>query len=255
MELVDLHKNNLDKLLKAHQSGTLPDNYTLEADWFNILLTQNRGVVSLKQYNLSYLTSDYSLYWFDYIGQYKTILAQLGSNSSVEQQIAQVRGAATLQNKTWGTIVTWKYNQAPYLDTRSNIYNQMVTSYNAGAKYITIFNYSNGTQIDLYGGAMTDAHFQALKNFWTQVVTKNTPNAIHAEAVFVLPKDYGFGMRRIDDRIWGFWGPDSKSPIIWNNMQTLLSKYSSDLDIVYDDPAFPMAAGNYSEIYYWNQTI
>ena len=23
-------------------------------------------------------------------------------------------------------------------------------------------------------------------------------------------------------RIWGFWGPDDKSPIIWNNTQTLL---------------------------------
>ena len=46
-----------------------------------------------------------------------------------------------MQNKDWGTIITWKYTQPPYLDTGENIYNQMVTSYNAGAKYITIFNY------------------------------------------------------------------------------------------------------------------
>ncbi len=66
------------------------------------MLTRNRGVVSLKQYNLSYLTSDYALHWFDYIGEYSIVLAQLGWNSSVEQQIAQVRGAATLQNQRMG---------------------------------------------------------------------------------------------------------------------------------------------------------
>ncbi len=243
------------KIQDAQQTGITPDNYTLEATWFNFMLTQNRGVTSLKQYNLTYLTSDYALYWYDYVGEYQTILAQLGWNSSVEQQISQVRGAATLQNKTWGTIITWKYSLPPYLDTPSNIYNQMVTSYNTGAKYIILFNYSNVTKIDSYGGAMTDAHFQALQNFWNQVVTKTSPNSIHAEAAFVLPKDYGFGLRRVDDRIWGFWGPDNKSPIIWNATQILLSRYGLKLDIVYDDPAFPVAAGNYGKIYYWNQTI
>jgi hypothetical protein len=257
---VNLHWNSsiytriiYDKLQNANKSGISPDNYTLEADWFNYMLTRNRGVISLKQYNLSYLTSDYALYWFDYIGEYRTILAQIGWNSSVEQQIAQVRGAATLQNKDWGTIVTWKYSQAPYLDTPNNIYKQMATSYNSGAKYIIIFNYSNTTRIDPYGGAMTDLHFQALQDLWTQVVTKTAPNSVHAEAAFVLPKDYGFGLRRVDDRIWGFWGPDDKSLVIWNNSQTLLNKYGLKLDIVYDDPTFPVQ-GNYSKIYYWNQT-
>jgi hypothetical protein len=244
-----------EKLQNANKSGTSPSNYTLEANWFNYMLTRNRGVVSLKQYNLSYMTSDYALHWFDYIGEYRTILAQLGWNSSVEQQIAQVRGAATLQNKEWGTIITWKYSHPPYLDTSNNIYNQMVTSYNAGAKYITIFNYSNSTQIDPYGGAMTDAHFLALQNFWTQVVTKTAPNSVLAEVAFVLPKDYGFGLRRVDDRIWGFWGPDDKSPIIWSNLNKLLGQYGSRLDLVYDDPAYPLEKGNYTKVYYWNQTI
>ena len=201
-----------NQLQNATNTGVPPDNYSLEATWFNFMLTQNRGTTSLKQYNLTYLTSDYALYWFDYVGQYQTILAQLGWNSSVEQQIAQIRGAGTLQNKDWGVIVTWKYSEAPYLDSPSNIYNQMVTSYNAGAKYIIIFNYSNGTQIDPYGGAMTDAHFQALQNFWNNVVTKSQPNTVHAEAALVLPKDYGFGLRRVDDRIWGFWVQTTNHP-------------------------------------------
>jgi hypothetical protein len=248
-------KQLYDKIQQANQTGIPPENYSLETSFFNSMLTGNRGVVSLKQYNLTYLTSDYALYWFDYVGGYQTILAQLGWNSSVEQQIALTRGAATLQNRTWGTIITWKYNTAPYFDTPQNIYNQMVTSYNAGAKYIVIFNYSNGTLIDPYGGAMTDAHFQALQKFWNNVVTKSTPNTVHAEAALVLPKDYGFGFRRADDRIWGFWGPDDKSAIIWNSSQTLLARYGLKLDIVYEDPAFPVTAGNYSEVYYWNQTV
>jgi len=121
-------------LQQSSITGIPPDNYTLEANWFNYLLRQNRGTTSLNLYNITYLTSDYGLYWFDYLGGYGTILAQLGTNSSVDQQIALVRGASTLQNKTWGTIITWKYNQAPYLDTPSNIYQQMMDSYNAGAK-------------------------------------------------------------------------------------------------------------------------
>ncbi len=87
-------KKIYDKMQDSEISGILPNNYTLEATWFNFMLTQNLGVVSLKQYNLTYLTSDYALYWFDYIGEYQTILAQLGWNSSVDQQIALVRGAA-----------------------------------------------------------------------------------------------------------------------------------------------------------------
>ena len=101
---------------------------------------------------------------------------------------------------------------------------------------------------------MTDEHFQALQQFWNQVVTKSTPNSAHAEAALVLPNDYGSGLRSPTDKIWGFWGPDDKSALIWNNTQTLLNKYGLRLDIIYDDPAFPIE-GNYSKVYYWNQTI
>jgi hypothetical protein len=245
-------KDIYSSLQTASTTGTHPDNYTLEANWFNYLLKQNRGTTSLNHYNITYLTSDYALYWFDYLGGYPTLLAQFGWNNSINQQIALVRGAATLQNKDWGAIITWKYMRVPYLDTAANIYDQMVTAYNAGAKYIVIFNYPQIGD-DPYGGSMTDEHFQALEDFWNQVVTKSTPNAVQAQAALVLPKDYGWGMRTINDRIWGFWGPDDKSPLIWNNMQTLLNQYGSRLDIVYDDPAFPIE-GNYSKIYYWNQT-
>ncbi len=242
-----------NKLQQANLTGTSPQNYTLEAQWFNQLLERNRGHNDLKTYNITSFTSDYALYWFDYLGGYDKLFAQLGWNASVNEQISLLRGAATLQNKEWGTIITWKYTQPPYLDTSENIYNQLVTSFNAGAKYITIFDYPYNSTSNPYG-VLTEEDFEVLENFWSQVVTKSSPNSAHAEAALVLPKDYGSGLRSPTDKIWGFWGPDDKSALIWNNTQTLLNKYGLHLDIVYDDPAFALQ-GNYSKVYYWNQTI
>jgi hypothetical protein len=250
------------KIQFANETGELPQNYTMEAEWFNQLLERNRGHNDLKRYNITSFTSDYALYWFDYIGGYDTLFAQLGWNQTesipayprVNQQtaIALLRGAATMQNKEWGAIITWKYTQPPYLDTGTNIYNQMLMAYNSGAKYITIFDYPYNLTGNPYG-VLTDEHFQALQKFWNQI-SQQAPNSAHAEAALVLPYDYGFGMRSPTDKIWGFWGPDDKSPIIWNATQTLLGKYGLGLDIIYDDSAYPVE-GNYSKVYYWNQTI
>ncbi len=245
------------KLQIANITGTQPQNYNIEAQWFNQLLERNRGHNSLKQNNITTFTSDYALYWFDYLGGYDTLFTQLGWNESINEQISLIRGAATMQNKDWGAIITWKYTHPPnYLDTGANIYSQMKAAYNSGAKYILIFN----LEFDPYNatsnpyGTMTNEHFQALQQFWNQVVTKSTPNSAHANSVLVLPKDYGSGLRSPTDGIWGFWGPDNNSALIWNNTQTLLNQYGLHLDIIYDDPMFPID-GNYSRIYYWNQTI
>ena len=40
--------------------------------------------------------------------------------------------------------------------------------------------------------------------------------------------------------------------LIWDNMNRLLEKYGTKLDIIYDDPQFGMA-GKYQEIYYLEQ--
>ena len=73
-------------------------------------------------------------------------------------------------------------------------------------------------------------------------------------AVLVLPKNYGSGLRKLDDRIWGDWGPDDKSAQIWDISSKLLLQYGLRLDIVYDDCAFPIE-DKYPQIYYWNQSI
>jgi hypothetical protein len=203
--------------------------------------------------NFTYLTSDYALYWFDYLGGYDAVLAQLGWNHTVEQDIGLVRGAANLQNKSWGTIITWKYTQAPYLASGQEIYDQMRLSYECGAKYVVVFNYAD----DMTGpyGTLQPEHFRALERFWRDTVQNPFVwhGTVKAEAALVLPKDYGWGMRKPDDTIWGLWSADSTSGQIWTQLQSKLQQYGSKLDIVYDDPAYPVA-GKYSNIIYWNQT-
>ena len=180
------------------------------------------------------------------------VLAELGWNNTVPQEIGLVRGAANLQNKDWGAIITWKYTQQPYLATGDEMYEQMLTSYECGAKYLVVFNYADDMN-DPYG-TLQDEHFQALERFWNDVVKNPSVNygGIKAEGALVLPKDYGWGMRNPKDVIWGIWAGNNTTEQIWNHLQGRLGQYGSKLDIVYDDPTYPLL-GKYREIYYWNQ--
>jgi hypothetical protein len=150
------------KFIQAQTSGIPPSNYDLEAEYYESVLRsafyhgpRSAGGVTF--------TSDYGLYWFDYLGGYDTMLAQFGWNHSIVQDIALVKGAARLQNKQWGAIVTWKYDKPPYLDTGEEIYKQMVQAYQAGASYITIFNYPKLDE-NKYG-IMQDEHFALWSSF------------------------------------------------------------------------------------------
>jgi hypothetical protein len=243
------------RLNESSVTGELPGNYSVEARWYHNLLMRNQGHNQLKAANITTYTSDYLLYWYDFLGNYDTVFAQLiGSNTTENyKQISLIRGAATLQNKTWGTIITWSNTNPADLGTGENLYTQMATSYNAGAKYIVVFDYPYYESGNPYG-ILTDEHFTAMKDFWDQIANRQNPTESHAEAALVLPKDYGSGLRGPDDRIWGIWPADTNTPIIWNNMQKLLTQYGLNLDIVYDDPAFPLG-GNYSRVYLWNGTL
>ena len=245
-----------EEMLKANDSGSTPKDYDKEAEWFTGTIRMWNGPDRWKAAGFTLFISDYALYWWDYLSGYDVLLAQFGWNHTLAQDIALVRGAARLQNKTWGAIITWKYREEPYLDSGTEIYNQMLMAYEAGAKYVVIFNYPK-IEGNPYG-IMTDEHFEALEKFWNDITSasnlKTIPDASQAEAVLVLPRNYGWGMRHPDDKIWGFWGPDEKSPQIWELSRSLLEQYGIYLDIVYDDPAFPVA-GKYSHVYYWNQTL
>ena len=102
----------------------------------------------------------------------------------------------------------------------------MVQAYQAGASYISIFNYPKLNE-NKYG-VMQDEHFAALERFWNEVVEPNVGRARESsssEAVLVLPRNYGWGMRTPGDKIWGMWGPDDKSAQIWDISRRLLSEY------------------------------
>ncbi len=245
-----LHTFGIDHVL----NGTLPRDYDDAAAHYLSYVRTYVGLDELKERSITAFTSDYTLYWFDYVGGYDTVLAQFGWNQSITQEIALARGAAHMQNKTWGTIVTWKYTHPPYLDSGEEIYQQMLTAYQAGAKYAVIFNYPyiEGNRY----GAMRDEHFQALERLWNKITDVGAASAERfsgAEAVLVLPKNYGWGMRAPDDVIWGHWGPDDKSTRIWELSRRLLGQYNTSLDMVYEDFRFPVE-GKYPRVYYWNQT-
>ncbi len=241
--------------LKAYvDNGTKPasDDYELEAEFFmDYVITHDAGMENLTASGIRSFTSDYGLYWWDYKGGYDVMLAELGWNTSVPEQLALVKGAARLQDKDWGTMITWKYQSPPYLDNGSEIYNQMMASYQAGAKYIAIFDYPyNVTNY----GALTEDHFAAMEQFWNDINTKQYPDLSQPTAVLVLPKNFGWGLRNPNDTVWGFWLTDNRTNQVAVVTAMCLYYYGSTLDIVYDDPAFPVSNVAYQKVYYWNST-
>jgi len=206
-------------------------------------------VRSLKNRSLLF-TSDYALYWFDYLAGYDVVFAQFGWNHSRAQDIALIRGAAKVQNKTWGVIITWTYDIPPYLESGERLFDDMILAYQNGAKYISVFNYP---KINDYG-ILEEEHFQAMEQFWSRITNKSNCTPKGAQNVLILPRNYGWGMRSPSDTIWGLWGPDDKSPQIWNISRILMARYGTRLDIVYDDAEFSLK-DKYSNIYYWNLTV
>ncbi len=250
--------NNIShKLQEYRDNGTDPEDYDMETDFFvNLVLgAGDPGLCSLNNTGIRTFTSDYGLYWFDYLGGYNVMLTELGWNASVAQQIALVKGAARLQDKEWGAMITWKYDDVPFLDSAETIYSQMLSAYQAGSKYIMIFDYAKDKDGNNTAAAMTNEHFSALERFWNDIHTKQFPDLSTPEAALVLPHNYGWGMRNPNDTIWGFWPTDTKTQQIGNITGQLLWKYGAALDIVFEDSAYPVANGGYKQVYYWNQTI
>ena len=234
-------------------------NYSDAANRFVKNISSTNSMADAKNKGIPLFTSDYALYWWDYLAGYDTVFVELGWNLSSTQQIALCRGATNMQGKDWGAIIVWKYYSPPYLGNASEIYDDMVSAYRAGAKYVVVFNYPKYPETNLYG-ILSEEHLAAMEQFWVHV--KANPRSIDGkvigEAALVLPQDYGWGMRRTayitQDRIWGVWLEDEKAPLILNNTAKLLSKYGLKLDIIYEDQRFDYKT-KYSKVYYWNSTI
>ena len=233
-------------------------DYGEAAEFFVTSISSTWSMQDLKSRGIPAFTSDYALYWFDYLAGYDAVFVELGWNHSRTQQIALGRGAANVQDKEWGAIITWTYQHPPYIGNGTEILEDMKTAYRAGAKYLIVFNYPTHPLDNPYG-ILTDehGHFDAMETFWETIHSpqQGSLEKVKAEAAFVLPKDYGWGMRRLDDNIWfPEWGSDNKSPLIWENMNKLIERYGLKLDIIYDDPRFGFEE-KYPNIHFWSDQI
>ncbi|MFW6111347.1 MAG: hypothetical protein ACOC6H_04845 [Thermoproteota archaeon] len=163
-------------------------------------------------------------------------------------------GAANVQNKDWGAILTWTFKDPPYLASGPEILEEMITAYHAGAKYVVVFNYARDPETEEAYSILKEEHYQAMQDFWAYIHHYPKQHGqINGEVAYVLPQDYGWGMRHPEDSIWGQWQPDEKAPIIWENLNQLITQYGLALDIIYDAPRLNYQE-KYSKIYSWNYT-
>jgi hypothetical protein len=204
-------------------------------------------------YTPSIFTADFALNWFDYKANYTAVFAEFVGNESRERIIALDRGAATAFNRDWGVIINWKYNQGVYLENGTELYNDLSLAYSAGAKYAFVFSYPKTGDY----GILTQEHFDALKRFWDTL--HSNPDSLgsnKAEVAYVVPADYGFGFRNPADHIWGLFPADNQSAKIYNDVATLMDRYGSRFDILYNEPdVIDPILKNYTHVFYWNQTL
>lgn len=206
--------------------------------------------------DLKTFTSDYGLYWFDYLFGYNAVFGEFVGNQSRQLTIARCRGAANVQNMTWGTMITWKYDQAPFLESGTELYRDMKLAYDNGADYVVVFDGSENQTATSNFGTLQPEHLDAMKQFWNYARFHERPKKDPADTAYVLPRDYGFGFRGPNDNIWGLWPADALAPKIWNEANSLLSTYGPRLDIVYETLSKDLTVTlPYSKLIFWNGTI
>jgi len=234
--------------------GRMFENVTTYSEASEIYVSQIPQSLSfqfLLSEEIPKVTSDYALYWFDYLAGYDVIFTEFGWNLSRVQHVGLCRGAANAQNKDWGAIITWTYDKPPYLLSGSEIFDDMVLAYEAKAKYIILFNFPYYPESNPYG-ILLEEHFIALEDFWDYKLKNPEEYGKNQGNIgFVLPKDYGWGMRFPGDKIWGLWEADNLSLIIWEKINQLIEQYGTQLDIIYEDPENNL--DEYSKIIYWNE--
>ena len=246
------------KQLDTKQMFSDASSYGEAASFFVQNISQTNSMIDLKNRSIPVFTSDYVLYWWDYLAGYDVVFVELGWELDSVQQIALCRGAANMQNKTWGAIIVWTHYEPPYMGSAQEIYQEMLLAYDAGAKYVTVFNYPTYPEDNLYG-VLSEDHFRAMEDFWNYVKTNPRPTPTkRVQSALVLPSDYGWGMRRnqhiLQDNIWGLWPEDEKSSQSLESINELINRQELDLDIVFDDPKLNFS-NTYNIVYFWNQTI
>jgi hypothetical protein len=241
----------------AHEAQYV-ENYTDAAQQF--VAHTNYFLANYSAYynrpGLELFTSDYALYWYDYLLGYDVVFGEFVGNQSRQLAVALTRGAAKAMGKNWGTMITWKYSEAPFVEEPLQLFQDMVLAYRNGAKYIIVFNSpANNTATTPYG-ILNQWHFLAMRMFWAYTKLSPTPTEYPADTAYVLPTDYGFGFRGPNDKIWGAFPADALSPVIWNASNSLIRKYGINLDIVYETKIDSVPINlPYEKLIYWNGTI
>ncbi|MCW4010774.1 MAG: hypothetical protein NWF05_09175 [Candidatus Bathyarchaeota archaeon] len=237
-----------DNYVANHTDAALKFEKLLNSTLHNSVLD---ALNSTKNYPL--FTSDYALYWFDYKGGYDTVFAEFNWNNSRQLSIALCRGAAQMQNKDWGIVITYTYTNPPYIEPGDKLYEDMVLAYNSGAKYIIVFDANeNYTQ-----GILQPEHLQAMQKFWDYA--KSHPRnsyAVNERRAYVLPYGFAYAFRGSEEKLWGLWKAiNGTNELAFNQtiiVHSLLQKYGDGLDIIYDDNLQPQEVNRYCCVLYWN---
>ena len=205
-------------------------------------------------------TADYGLYWFDYKAGFDVVLADFGFGNIRQLQVSLCRGAAKVQGRDWGIMITHEFSGQFELESGTELYEDLVLGFDSGAKYAVVFDYAEteGYPKEDYQpyeyGILQEEHFEALRDFWTYVESYlEKHGSLKADVALVLPEAYGFGFRNDEDTIWGIFSGDAHSQALWSDANSYLGEYGSRLDIVYRDAASSEAVKNgYSQVFYWS---
>jgi hypothetical protein len=219
---------------------SLIGDLAISLDWYTPLPVQSQ-----------LFTSDYGLYWYDYLSGYGTIFTEFVGNQSRQIAVALDRGAAHVLGRDWGVIITYSGNST--IENATQLYSDMTFAWQSDAKYIIVFD-GNATDAST-SGVLTLAHIDAMEQFWNYTKTNTRSNEYPTDTAYVLPADDGFGFRNPSDTIWGLWNADALSPVVWNSANSLLASYGNNLDIVYDakldsEPVTLL----YKTLIFWNGT-
>lgn len=236
----------------THFSPSSPNTHADAASQFEKSTGDFLYIAAKRFFGASYyscFTSDYALYWFDFKAGYDAVFAEFVWNYDRQLAVALCRGAATVQNMQWGVTITWKYKQPPYIESGEDLYKDLILAYDSGAKYIVVFDANEGyTQ-----GILEEEHLQALQQFWQYAnATPRKGYPTNGRVAYVLPKDYGYGFRGPNDKIWGLWEADALSYNLSASVGNLLQNYGDRLDIIYDDGLQPGNTYGYSKLIYWD---
>jgi hypothetical protein len=249
---LDLPLNNLDKPVPvANDSSDAALHYTLNMESY--LYLYQDVYYSVPQMKL--FTSDYGLYWYDYLSGYDVVFTEFVGNQSRQLAVSLDRGAAESQGKNWGAIITVS-PQFPTIENATQLYSDMTLAWENNAKYIVVFDGAgpNGAATTTYG-SLTTQHLNAMKNFWDYTKDHQQPHQDPAQTAYVLPEDYGCGFRGPNDTIWGLFPADSLSAEIWNESDSLLATYGMKLDIVYETRTDSIPINlPYKTLIFWNGT-